>query len=95
MTMEPSDAETCLHVSISEANMSSPVRGMTMCHAPLDVFDYLQLCCLVVMIRVWGGHLLFLLRVDVLSMMLADRRVLFCDFGHTFRLDGLTVYGRS
>ena len=27
------------------------------CHAPLDVFDYLQLCCLVVMIRVWGGHL--------------------------------------
>jgi len=29
MTMEPSDAETCLHVSISEANMSSPVRGMT------------------------------------------------------------------
>jgi hypothetical protein len=20
-----------------------------------DVFDYLQLCCLVVMVRVWGG----------------------------------------
>ena len=33
--------------------------------------------------------------IDVLSMMLADRRVLFCDFGHTFRLDGLAVYGRS
>ena len=29
MTKEPSDAETCLHVSISEANKSSPVRGMT------------------------------------------------------------------
>ena len=29
MTTEPSDAETCLHVSISEANKSSPVRGMT------------------------------------------------------------------
>ncbi len=29
MTMEPGDAETCLHVSISEANMSSPFRGMT------------------------------------------------------------------
>ncbi|SHK48660.1 hypothetical protein SAMN05720759_10356 [Fibrobacter sp. UWB12] len=28
------------------------------CYAPLDVFDYLQLCCLVVMIRVWGGRLL-------------------------------------
>ena len=27
--MEPSDAETCLHVSISEANMSGPFRGMT------------------------------------------------------------------
>ncbi|SIN83493.1 hypothetical protein SAMN05720758_0150 [Fibrobacter sp. UWB11] len=25
-----------------------------------NVFDYLQLCCLVVMIRVWGGHLLFM-----------------------------------
>ena len=25
MTTEPSDAETCLHVSISEANKSSPV----------------------------------------------------------------------
>ena len=24
-----------------------------------DVFDYLQQCCLVVMIRVWGGHLLY------------------------------------
>ena len=29
MTKEPSDAETCLHVSISEANQSGPVRGMT------------------------------------------------------------------
>ena len=29
MTKEPSDAETCLHVSISEAIKSSPVRGMT------------------------------------------------------------------
>ena len=29
MTTEPSDAETCLHVSISDANKSSPVRGMT------------------------------------------------------------------
>ncbi len=29
MTTEPSDAETCLHDSISEANKSSPVRGMT------------------------------------------------------------------
>ena len=29
MTKEPSDAETCLHVSISEASKSSPVRGMT------------------------------------------------------------------
>ena len=29
MTTEPSDAETCLHVSISEANKSSPVREMT------------------------------------------------------------------
>jgi len=29
MTMEPSDAEICLHVSISEANMSGPFRGMT------------------------------------------------------------------
>ena len=29
MTTEPSDAETCLHVSASEANKSSPVRGMT------------------------------------------------------------------
>ena len=27
--MEPSDAETCLHVSISEANTSGPFRGMT------------------------------------------------------------------
>ncbi len=29
MTKEPSDAETCLHVSISEANKSDPFRGMT------------------------------------------------------------------
>ena len=29
MTTEPSDAETCLHVSISEANKSGHVRGMT------------------------------------------------------------------
>ena len=29
MTTEPGDAETCLHVSISGANNSSPVRGMT------------------------------------------------------------------
>ena len=36
MTMEPSDAETCLHVSVSEANMSSPVRGMT-------VLDFLSM----------------------------------------------------
>ena len=27
--MEPSDAETCKHVSISEANKSDPFRGMT------------------------------------------------------------------
>ena len=29
MTKEPSDAKICLHVFISEANKSSPVRGMT------------------------------------------------------------------
>ena len=35
----------------------SVMPAFVFCHAPLDVFDYLQLCCLVVMIRVWGGHL--------------------------------------
>ena len=29
-----------------------------------NVFDYLQLCCLVVMIRVWGGHLLLIREGD-------------------------------
>ena len=34
MTKEPSDAETCLHVSISEASKSSPVRRMTIAFKP-------------------------------------------------------------
>ena len=39
MTKEPSDAETCLHVSISEANKSDPFRGMT-CKASAARMSY-------------------------------------------------------
>ena len=45
MTAEPSDAETYSHVSISEANKSSPVRGMT----GFDVMPHLM------------GHRLFMM----------------------------------